>query len=460
MMDEDDEQHAECGGCRRLSAELEQLKEQVEKLQKALEESQRAGKRQAAPFRKPKVAVPKKPGRKSGDDYGTQARRTIPEQIDERWDVPLPECCPQCGCGELTEDAICQQYQTDIPRKPIHRQFDIHVGHCTGCGERVQGRHELQTSDALGAAASQLGPDLQAALTVANKELGLSHGKCRRLVEQLFGITISRSANWRAQQRLAKKFRPSYELIGEQVRGSPRVVCDETGWRVNGEGAWLHNFVTEHLTYYVIDPTRSGQPAKALLGEDYSGVLIHDGWSVYDNFKAARHQQCLAHLMRRCHELLETAVGGAVRFPRAVLDLFAQSLSTRDRFASGELTRHGLRVLSGRLTETMRRLVAPVKSHAANERLAKHLENHLDDLFTFLRDPAVDATNWRAEQAIRPAVVNRKVWGGNRNWNGAEVQAILMTILVTANQQTLNTLDFLKQTLSSPRPKPLPISAR
>jgi transposase len=459
-MDVDAGQQPDCSGCRKLAKELEQLQEEVEKLRTALEESQRAGKRQAAPFRKPKVVVPRKPGRKSGDDYGTQARRTIPDQIDECWEAPLPKCCPQCGCGKLTKDAVCQQYQTDIPRKPIYRQFDVHVGHCTGCGKRVQGRHPLQTSDALGAAASQLGPDLQAALTVADKELGLSHGKCRRLVEQLFGLKVSRSANWRAQRRLATKLRPSYERIGKQVRGSPRVVCDETGWRVNGEAAWLHDFVTERLTYYTIDPTRSGQPAKALLGEDYSGVLTHDGWSVYDNFKEARHQQCLAHLMRRCHDLLETAVGGAVRFPRAVLEVFGQSLSARDRFASGELTRQGLCVLSGRFREAMRRLVAPVKSHAANERLAKHLENHVGDLFTFLREPAVDATNWRAEQAIRPAVVNRKVWGGNRTWNGAEVQSILITILVTANQQAINTLDFLKQTLISPLPKLIPLPPR
>jgi len=229
---------------------------------------------------------------------------------------------------------------------------------------------------------------------------------------------------------------------------------------VNGGTAWLHDFVTEQLTYYVIDPTRSGQPAKTLLGEAWSGVLIHDGWSVYDNFKQARHQQCLAHLMRRCHELLETAVGGAVRFPHAVLGLFAKSLSARDRFVQDELTSQGLRVLSGRFTQAMRRLVAPVKSNAANERLAKHLENHLSDLFTFLREPGVDATNWRAEQAIRPAVVNRKVWGGNRTWVGAEVQSILMTILVTANQQTINTLDFLKQTMISPHPQLLTLSGR
>ena len=82
-MNEDGGQESECAGCKRLSAELEELKEHVEKLQKALEESQRAGKRQAAPFRKPKVVAPKKPGRKSGADYGTQARRTVPDQIDE-----------------------------------------------------------------------------------------------------------------------------------------------------------------------------------------------------------------------------------------------------------------------------------------------------------------------------------------------------------------------------------------
>jgi hypothetical protein len=37
-------------------------------------------------------------------------------------------------------------------------------------------------------------------------------------------------------------------------------------------------------TVYVIDPTRSGQPAEQLLGKDWSGTLVHDGWSVYDRF--------------------------------------------------------------------------------------------------------------------------------------------------------------------------------
>ena len=47
-------------------------------------------------------------------------------------------------------------------------------------GRRVQGRYPLQTSDAVGAAAVQIGPDTIATAAVLNKQLGLSFGQNRR----------------------------------------------------------------------------------------------------------------------------------------------------------------------------------------------------------------------------------------------------------------------------------------
>jgi len=432
---------------RELEAQVEQLTATVERLTKALEASQRAGKRQAAPFSKgPPAALPKPPGRKSGDEHGVHRHRAAPAQIDETHDAPLPSCCPDCGGRKLVETAVVVQYQTDIPRRPIVRQFDIHVGQCVNCGQRVQGRHPLQTSDALGAAASQLGPDAHAAIALLNKDLGLPHGKIAKLFRTLFGITMARTTACRSLLKTAAQCRPAYEQIRQAIRGAPWLVGDETGWRVNGRSAWLHDFVTDRATCYVIDAGRGHQPLANLVGEDYSGTLIHDGWAVYDRFAQADHQQCLAHLLRRCCELLETAVGGAVRFPQAVKDLLQRGLAVRDRCLEGDVSPRGLAVCAGQLTERLRRLVAPVKTHAANERLAKFLEQHLDHIFTFLRRPGLDATNWRGEQAIRPAVVNRKVWGGNRTWRGAEAQASLMSVLVTCHQQARDQLDFLHQT--------------
>jgi hypothetical protein len=78
---------------------------------------------------------------------------------------------------------------------------------------------------------------------------------------------------------------------------------------------------------------------------------------------------------------------------------------------------------------------------------AQHLWNHRHDLFTFLSQPGPDATNWRAELAIRFGVILRKVWGGSRTWTGALAQSVLMSVLRTCWQQGRSALDFLSQLL-------------
>jgi transposase len=150
-----------CAGCQALQRRLRDLQAENERLRRQLAEATRAGKRQASPFaRGQPTDQPKKPGRKPGKDYGTKAHRQLPspEQIDEVHEAPLPHACPDCG-GPLDETHVAHQFQAEIPRQPIHRQFNIHIGECRRCRRRVQGRHRLQTTDALGAAASQLGPD-------------------------------------------------------------------------------------------------------------------------------------------------------------------------------------------------------------------------------------------------------------------------------------------------------------
>jgi transposase len=142
-----------------------------------------------------------------------------------------------------------------------------------------------------------------------------------------------------------------------------------------------------------------------------------------------------------------TATRGAVRFPRRVAELLRAGLDLRDRRAAGEISRHGLAVARGRLANQLSDLVFPLKANAANERLAQHLWSHRDGLFTFLRYPGLDATNWRAELALRFGVILRKVWGGSRTWVGARAQAVLMSVWRTCWQQRRSALDFLSHLL-------------
>jgi transposase len=305
----------------------------------------------------------------------------------------------------------------------------------------------LQTSDALGAAAAQLVPDAQAAVVELNKQASLSHGKVVRCLGSLFGIKLSRGGSVHTVLRAAVRCEPVYEAIRQDVGQSDWVVPDETGWRVGGRPAWLHTLVGPQATVYVIDPTRSGAVAEAILGLDYDGTMIHDGWSPHDQFADAHHQQCVQHLLRRADEMAVAATRGAVCFPRRVAELLRAGLNLRDRHAAGAISRHGLAVARGRLENQLCGLIFPPKMNAANERLAQHPWAHRDDLFTFLRQPGLDATNWRAELAIRFGVILRKVWGGSRTWAGAWAQSVLMSVWRTCWQQGRSVLDFLSQLL-------------
>lgn len=427
------------------------LEARVAQLEQLLEKATRSNKRQAAPFSKgsPKDH-PKQPGRKGGKKYGKKAHRPLPEQKpDEIIDVPLPEQCPDCG-GDAQEDHVDQQFQVEIPRRPVIRRFDIHVGECTRCGRRLQPRHPFQTSDATGAAASQLGPDLQALIAMMKDKYGLSYGDIQGLLDEAFGISVTRGGAAHVVVRVADRSEPVYDGIRDIVQRSDAVYPDETGWKVGGRLQWMWVFVTGMVTLYVIRPSRGRDVPQEVLGVEYNGRMIHDGWSPYDSFEQATHQQCLEHLLRRASALLERAIRGAVRFPRKVKEFLTDALALRDRRDAGAISPHGLAAARGRLEKRLDRLLEWHLSHDGNLKFQNHLAWHADEILTFLYEPDIEATNWPAEQAIRPAVVNRKVFGGNRTQAGAHAQEVLGSVFATCAQQACDTLTFLSRLIRAP----------
>jgi transposase len=439
-----------CANCIALERRVAELEALVARLLGQLETLQRTAKRQAAPFAKnPPQEYPKTPGRKSGRRHGKHGHRPPPPpaQIDEKLDAPLPDACPECG-GDVQETHVDHQYQTEIPRQPIVRQFNIHCGVCSCCGESVQGRHPLQTSDALGAAASQVGPDAQAAIVYLNKHAGLSHGKIVHAFKTLFGIELSRGASAQIVLRAGQRLQPAYREIRDRLKSAEVITPDETGWRIGGHTVWLHAWVGDDgVTCYHIDPQRGSDALQRLLGVDWSGTLVHDGWASYDQFEEACHQQCQAHVLRRAHELEEAAVGRAKVFPRQVIELFKKSLALRDRFARGRSSAAVRQKAHENFTQRLLDLTEKLRSNAANRRLAAHLYGHGEQWFLFLLDPTIPATNYRGEQAIRPAVVNRKVWGGNRTAAGARAQAITLSVLQTCKQRALDAFAYISHAL-------------
>jgi transposase len=419
----------------RLRKENERLQRETDRLQRELEAALRASKRQAAPHSRGTLKInPNRPGRKPGRHYGRRACRPVPRRVDERITVPLPERCPDCGGGVKPES--CEtQYQEEIVRRTIVRRFDIAVGHCCDCQRRVQGRHPLQTSDAVGVGNVQLGPEALTLAAILNKQMGLSLGHTRQVLSYGFGLEVSRGGLYRALARMARRAAPTYDGLVETARQAPVNGMDETGWKVGGRLQWLHVAVSAQVTVYAILPGRGHEQAVAILGAAYDGFLVHDGWAPYYRFPCAFHQSCLAHLLKRCREMAHIASPAALAFPRAVEDLLERSLELRDRHEQGEVSERGLSIATGKLEAKLDRMLETRRRNPANHRLARHLEHERLWLFTFLHCPGLDATNNAAERAIRGMVIARKVWGGNRTWEGARTQQILVSVLRTCWQQ-------------------------
>jgi len=146
-------------------------------------------------------------------------------------------------------------------------------------------------------------------------------------------------------------------------------------------------------------------------------------------------------------------------FPRTIQAILQEALRLRDRREKGQISDRGVAVARGRLEARLDRGLQPRYRSPRNRRLANHRLRERDALLTFLNCPGLEATNWRAEQAIRPMVVTRKVGGGNRTSEGAHAQGVLVSILQTCRQQLRSASSLLQTLVCSPHPKVLDITA-
>jgi transposase len=302
----------------------------------------------------------------------------------------------------------------------------------------------------LGAAAVHLGPQVVTLAAVLHFQLGVPFGKIRTLFRERFGLHVTAGGLVHALHRAADRAGPTYAGLRDTIRHSPVVSPDETGWKVAGHPYWLWAFATPDTTVYALQPGRGFTEAATVLGAEFDGVLVRDGWAPYRRFTSAIYQTCVAHLLRRCRDLIRDH--REYRLAPAVAALIHQGLAVRDRWRAGTISAHGVAVARGQLVHRFDRLIDARYRAPVAQRFATHLSYEGPGLFTFLVDPTIDATNWRAEHALRPAVVTRKVCGGNRSTRGAHTHEVLASVLRTIHQRQLDAAPIFDHLLRSPEP--------
>jgi transposase len=413
-----------------------------------LEEAQRAAHRQAAPFRIPetkRTTDPKKPGRRKGHPGACRPR---PDHVDEKITVAL-QTCPKCG-GPVTGVEAVGQFIEDIPPvRPHVTHLVTHVGQCARCGE-VRSTHPLQVSTATRAAGTHRGPRALAVALDLNQHHGLTSRKTCRVLQDLFGLSLTAGGLVQARHRLAGKLQPAYDRLVNQARRAPAIHTDETSGWVGGPKWWLWVYTHPRLTVYAVRQSRGRDVVHEILGPTFPGVLVSDCLSVYDNATALQHK-CYAHHHKAVRDATKRHPDGKTPFLHDLRQLLrsAQQLKTDTptlAVANFRKQRHAL-------DRSAKRRIVPPRTDPIEEAVANRFRKQLDHLFTFLDHPPVDATNNLAERQLRPAVIARKLSCGNRTERGARTWEILASLSATCLQQGASFRDLIAHTarLHSPQ---------
>ena len=419
-----------------LQDELTQLRERVEALEARLKQNSTTSHRPPSsdsPYKKPGQRTTAAPPRKAGGKPGHPGHRqellpptTVRELRPER-----------CACGNTTL-TLLRPYHTHqvIELPPIEMDVThwvLHQGWCPDCGR--WSKAQVPAEHAMG-----YGPRFSALMG----EVAGTYGNGRRMVQtfcaSVLRVPISLGAIQKVLDRVTQAIAPHYMAIATLARHAPVNYIDETSWWCTNTLQWLWVMTSELGAFYMIHPHRSKEAFAALI-DDWAGLLISDGYGVYQSW-VERRQTCLAHLIRTARSL-------AARQHPALAACGTWALAELQRLchmAKAPPTGGEWRAWYARLCT----LIDRYHDHADEAgRFARRLLREMDSLWVFLVYHGVEPTNNRAERALRFGVLWRKRSHGTASTKGNRWVERILSLRETCRLQSRSTYAVLVDAVTS-----------
>lgn len=434
------------------------LRQQVATLQQENERLQgttRPVKHQPDPWPSETTKQQREPTVRRRRDRRHNHGRQRADRVDERIRHAL-EQCPRCGT-QLVGGWVHRRVQ--VIELPVQQraqviEHELIARRCPACQSRVLPSPPGLDHGRVGRC--RFGPRLLAlAATMATVER-LPGRQIQERFAREYDLSLSHGGISGLLRLTANRGKAQYQQLQQDIRGSPVVNADETGWRQDGVPGFIWSFSTPRACYYHYDASRAGAVADQVLGEDFGGTLVTDFYAAYDHFDGEK-QRCWAHLWRDIDALereypTDEDLAAWVVGVRAIYDLARAPRPAQEAGVTPQAVR--ARQRRARRYEQQLRALCPEQASADRPyaTLAKRIRRYGSELFTFVHDPAVPHTNNAAERSLRHLVIARKISGGTRSAAGSDDRMILASLAATGRLQGINPTTVYLQVLQTPQP--------
>ena len=387
------------------------------------------------------------PGGRKGHPGDTLRQAEFPDFVLDHY----PPACPGCGMALTAATArghvARQVFDLPEPRPPVVTEHRAHECCCPGCGQRTKAGFPAGV-----AAPVQYGPRISAVAVYLLHGQFVPEDRVAEVMQDLFGARLVAATIAQMSRTCADRLGGFVQAVCDQVAGAKVKHLDETGFRIGGQTRWLHVASTALLTMYRVSDRRG------IIWDNVTGIAVHDHWKPYYTMTGVLHALCNAHHLRELKALIEIDKEDWARQMQIVLRrachavnlAAARSVSLKPRFIARIERRYDAVVAAGlafhmslpRLPRAQRRGGKPRR---VGHNLLVRLQMRRDDVLRFLRDPQVPFTNNQAERDIRMMKLRQKISGGFRSFAGAEIFAVIRSVLSTARKQGWDLVATLMQ---------------
>ena len=390
-----------------------------------------------------------KSGRRRGGQKGHRGshRELLPPECVDRLVDLFPPTCLCCGTPlpQVPDAAACRYQQLDLrDHRPHLTEWRRHEVVCERCGGSTRVQYDRTQIPELA-----FGPNLTAVVVLLTGVYHLSRRKTKKLLTELFGISISTGAISTMEKRASEALAEAHEQATSEVQHAGVKHTDATSWLRSGQLTSLWVLATAAATVYQIFDNGRRDTIRPLFGPLH-GILISDRAPVFNFWTMAVRQVCHAHLLRKFIAFSQRdgpdgAIGGQL------LECTALIFEYWHGFKDGHLTRAELAFWMQPLQRNVEQLLQR-GSKSASEGMSGSCADilaHREALWTFVSCEGVEPTNNHAELELRDFVLWRRRSFGTRSQRGDRFAERVMTVVRTARKQGLDVLDFLVRTITA-----------
>ena len=352
-------------------------------------------------------------GKRTGYKGATRERKEPTVFISSFDDV-----CSQCGKHNKiikVKTKIYEEIPEPQPTKIVKAEWGYYECRCGHCWESKPSEVPEK---------GIFGKNLEAQITLLRFDDRLPLRKTISALERQYKTTLTSKAVYDVTKRVADKATPEYEDVKKKIRRATHLHIDETKIKIQGETNWLWIFRTRNNVFFVIRKERNRNVLDEILGYNYSGIIICDGLSAYEEYTKYL-QRCWAHILRETKELAEK-YDDAKPMHNWMKDLFGmvKSASVKDPPKKRQK-------LYDKCIQEMKWLIEKFSSYRHLAKVVTTIKNGLGFWFTRILHPQIEPTNNNGERSLRELVVIKKIIGTLRNQDGADILAKMMTLIST-----------------------------